>query len=139
MKRFLLHTLAWGGMVLMLTGCTHTYRSAKLAEGRVILDIAPVQVDVQVDTTQTLMGVARTTVILGVFKRAERVSAVYPSMDFGRGPGRAEKTAAVAKALQGTEFDVLVNPKFIVQEQRRPFVVTTTCQVVGYGGKFEFQ
>jgi hypothetical protein len=40
---------------------------------------------------------------------------------------------------QGTDFDVLVNPKFIVQEQRRPFVVTTTCQVVGYGGKFEFQ
>jgi hypothetical protein len=131
--------LLLGLLAVTLAGCTSTHRSAKVAEGRVVLDIAPIQVDVQVDTTRTLLGVAKTTVILGVFKRAERVHAVYPAMDFGRGPGRSEKTAAVAKALQGTDFDVLVNPKFIVQERRGLFVTTTTCQVAGFGGKFEFQ
>ena len=120
-------------------GCTNTYRSAKLSESEVVLDIAPVQVDIDVDTTVTLSGVTESTVILGFIRLGENNYAVYPHMQFERGPGRTEKQIAVSKALQGTDYDVLLNPKFIIQQRRAPFVLRTTCQVVGYGGKFIFE
>lgn len=120
-------------------GCTSTYRSAKLSESEVVLDIAPVQVDVLVDTTRTLSGITESTIILGFIRLGETKYAVYPHMQFERGPGRMEKQIAVSKALEGTDYDVLLNPKFMVQQRRAPFVLRTTCQVVGYGGKFIFE
>jgi hypothetical protein len=105
----------------------------------VVLDIAPVQVDIDVDTTVTLSGVTKSTIILGFIRLGEREYAIYPHMQFDRGPGRLEKQIAVSNALEGTDYDVLLNPKFMVQERRAPFVVRTTCQVVGYGGKFIFE
>ena len=120
-------------------GCTNTYRSAKLTESEVVLDIAPIQVDVDVDTTRTLSGITESTIILGFIRIGENKYALYPHMQFDRGPGRIEKQIAVSKALEGTEFDVLVNPKFIVQQRRAPFVLRTSVQVVGYGGEFTFE
>ena len=43
------------------------------------------------------------------------------------------------KALDGTNADVLVNPKYIVREQRAFFFRKTTVQVAGFGGKFVFE
>lgn len=126
-------------VLVAATGCTNTYRSAKLTESEVVLDIAPIQVDVAVDTTRTLTGVTESTVILGFIRIGENKYALYPHMQFDRGPGRVEKQIAVSKALEGTEFDVLVNPKFIVQQRRAPFVLRTSVQVVGYGGEFTFE
>jgi hypothetical protein len=126
-------------LLIGATSCTNTYRSAKLSESEVTLDIAPVQVDIEVDTTQTLSGVTKSTVILGFIRIGENKYALYPHMQFERGPGRTEKQIAVSKALEGTDFDVLLNPKFIIQQRRAPFVVRTTCQVVGFGGTFIFE
>lgn len=125
--------------LVVATGCTNTYRSAKLSESEVVLDIAPVQVNVEVDTTQTLSGVTESTIILWFIRLGENKYAQYPHMQFDRGPGRIEKQIAVSKALEGTNFDVLVNPKFIVQQRRAPFVLRTNVQVVGFGGEFIFE
>jgi len=126
-------------LLIGAVGCTSTYRSAKLSESEVVLDIAPVQVDIDVDTTHTLSGVTESTIILGFIRLGETKYAIYPHMQFERGPGRTEKQIAVSKALEGTDYDVLLNPKFMVQQRRAPFVLRTTCQVVGYGGKFIFE
>lgn len=137
---FMKHLHAFALILLLgAVGCTSTYRSAKLSESEVVLDIAPVQVDIDVDTTVTLSGVTQSTIVLGFIRFGENQYAVYPHMRFDRGPGRLEKQIAVSKALEGTDYDVLLNPKFIVQERRAPFVHRTTCQVVGYGGKFIFE
>jgi hypothetical protein len=125
--------------VAALTGCTSLEQSVKLAEGSLVLDIAPVQVDVQVDTTRTLSGVGRTTWVLGVLRFGDRTTADFPGMPFGPGAVTREKRAAIYKALKDTDFDVLVNPKYIVEEQRAVLFRRTTCIVAGYGGKFEFQ
>jgi hypothetical protein len=125
--------------VAALTGCTSLEQSVKLAEGSLVLDIAPVQVDVQVDTTRTLTGVGRTTWVLGVLRFGDRTTADFPGMPFGPGAVTREKRAAIYKALKDTDFDVLVNPKYIVEEQRAILFRRTTCIVAGYGGKFEFQ
>lgn len=100
--------------------------------------IEPVKAHVVVDTTATLQAVSQTRTILGVFRSGDSEFAEYPGMVFRRGPGMRERKAAIHKALKGTDFDVMVNPKYLVQEKRRPFVRTVTVQVAGYGGHLVF-
>ena len=136
MKKLL---LAAGIVSLLATGCTTTTtRSTQLAEGVALLDIEPVKARCVVDTTQTLQAVSQTRTVLGLFRSGDREFAQYPGMVFRLGPAMRERRAAVHKALQGTDFDVMVNPKYIVQTKRRPFVRTVTVQVAGYGGHLVF-
>ena len=137
MKRILFSTAA---CMLTLVSCqTSTVRSTQLAQGAALLAIEPVKAHVVVDTTQTLQAVSQTKVILGLFRSGDREFAEYPGMMFQRGPGVRERKAAIHKALKGTRFDVMVNPKFIVQEKKRPFVRTVTVQVAGFGGNLVFE
>ena len=126
-------------IVVGFASCSSLQQSTKLVEGGVVLDIAPVQVDVLVDTTQSLQGISKTTVILGLIRIGDNKFADYPGMPFGPGAATREKRAAIYKALDGTDFDVLVNPKYIVKVNRALFFRRTTCAVAGYGDKFEFQ
>ena len=137
MKQFLLAAVV---VSLIATGCTTTtVRSTQLAQGVALIDIEPVKAHVVVDTTQTLQAVSQTKVILGLFRSGDREFAEYPGMMFQRGPGVRERKAAIHKALKGTGFDVMVNPKYIVQEKKRPFVRTVTVQVAGFGGNLVFE
>lgn len=125
---------------LIATGCTTTTtRSTQLAEGVALLDIEPVKARCVVDTTQTLQAVSQTRTVLGFFRSGDREFAQYPGMVFRLGPAMRERRAAVHKALKDTDFDVMVNPKYIVQTKRRPFVRTVTVQVAGYGGHLVFE
>ena len=125
---------------LIATGCTTTTtRSTQLAEGVALLDIEPVKARCVVDTTQTLQAISQTRTVLGFFRSGDREFAQYPGMVFRLGPAMRERRAAVHKALKDTDFDVMVNPKYIVQTKRRPFVRTVTVQVAGYGGHLVFE
>lgn len=125
---------------LIATGCTTTTtRSTQLAEGVALIDIEPVKARCVVDTTQTLQAVSQTRTVLGFFRSGDREFAQYPGMVFRLGPAMRERRAAVHKALKDTDFDVMVNPKYIVQTKRRPFVRTVTVQVAGYGGHLVFE
>ena len=136
MKQFLLAAVV---VSLIATGCTTTtVRSTQLAQGVALIDIEPVKAQCVVDTTRTLQAVSRTRTVLGIFRSGDREFAEYPGMVFRLGPAMRERRAAVHKALKGTDFDVMVNPKYIVQTKRRPFVRTVTVQVAGYGGHLVF-
>ena len=126
-------------VALLCSGCTTTLRSTQLAEGVALIDIEPVKARCLVDTTQTLQAVSQTRTILGFIRSGDREFAEYPGMVFRLGPAMKERRAAVHKALKGTDFDVMVNPKYIVQTKRRPFVRTVTVQVAGYGGHLVFE
>ena len=104
-----------------------------------LLDIEPVKARCVVDTTQTLQAISQTRTVLGFFRSGDREFAQYPGMVFRLGPAMRERRAAVHKALKDTDFDVMVNPKYIVQTKRRPFVRTVTVQVAGYGGHLVFE
>ena len=110
-----------------------------MAQGATLLAIEPVKVHVDVDTTTTLQAVSQTKIILGLIRIGDREFAEYPGMVFQRGPGAKERKAAIHKALTGTDYDVLVNPKYIVQEKNRLFSRQVTVQVAGYGGRFVFE
>jgi len=137
MKKLL---MAVGVVSVLATACTTTTtRSTQLAEGVALIDIEPVKARCVVDTTQTLQAVSQTRTVLGLFRSGDREFAQYPGMVFRLGPAMRERRAAVHKALKGTDFDVMVNPKYIVQTKRRPFVRTVTVQVAGYGGHLVFE
>ena len=125
--------------LIALNSCSQLTQSAKLAEGHVILAIDTVRAHVNVDTTQTLIGMASTTHILGIIRTGDNQFAEYSGLNLGFGGPIREKKAAVYNALEGTGADVLVNPKYIVHEKRAFFFRKTTVQVAGYGGKFIFE
>lgn len=119
--------------------CTQLTQSAKLAEGPVILAIDTVRAHVNVDTTQTLIGMSTTTHVLGIIRLGDNKFAEYPGINLGFGGPIREKKAAVYNALEGKDCDVLINPKYIVRENRAFFFRKTTVQVAGFGGKFVFE
>jgi hypothetical protein len=125
--------------ILAATGCTQLTQTTKLAQGPVLLAIEPVRAEVDVDTTETLNGVSRTTYILGIIRVGSKAYADYPSLSFGLVGNTREKRAAIYNAIEGRDLDVLINPKFMIQEQHAFLFRRTTVQVAGFGGKFIFE
>ena len=71
--------------------------------------------------------------ILGFIKIQDKnFSDAYPKSGY---VGAKEKMAATYKALDGTGYDVLVNPKYVINKKRGLFVKSTTATVAGYGAK----
>ena len=139
MKQFLLPAAIVLGLV-GLNSCTQLTQTARLAEGPVVLGVDTIRAHVNVDTTTSLIGMASTTHILGFIRLGNNEFADYPGLNLGLAGGNSrEKRAAVYQALDGTNADVLVNPKYIVREQRAFFFRKTTVQVAGFGGKFVFE
>ncbi len=126
-------------LISILTSCSQITQSAKLAEGQVVLAIDTVRAHVDVDTTQTLIGMANTTHVLGFIRLGDKKFADYPGINLGFGGPMREKKAAVYNALEGTDADVLINPKYIVRESRAFFFRKTTVQVAGFGGNLVFE
>lgn len=138
MKNFLISAAIVLGLA-SLNSCTQLTQTARLAEGPVVLGVDTIKAHVNVDTTTSLIGMSSTTHILGFIRLGDNEFADYPGINLGFNRNTREKRAAVYQALEGTNADVLVNPKYIVREQRAFFFRKTTVQVAGFGGKFVFE
>lgn len=138
MKSFLIPVAIVLGLA-SLNSCTQLTQTARLAEGPVVLGVDTIKAHVNVDTTTSLIGMSSTTHILGFIRLGDNEFADYPGINLGFNRNTREKRAAVYQALEGTNADVLVNPKYIVREQRAFFFRKTTVQVAGFGGKFVFE
>ena len=127
MKRLLLLFI----IPLVFASCkVYTYKSGHSAIPTVSIN-TNIEADVEVDKSKTLTGFSQTKVVLGIFKTEDNMF----SDAFGGGVGDKEKKAATYKALENTDFDILVNPKYIVKVENRLFVKKVSVNVVGYGGK----
>ena len=138
MKNFLIPAAIVLGLA-SLNSCTQLTQTARLAEGPVVLGVDTIKAHVNVDTTTSLIGMSSTTHILGFIRLGDNEFADYPGINLGFNRNTREKRAAVYQALEGTNADVLVNPKYIVREQRAFFFSKTAVQVAGFGGKFVFE
>ncbi|MGB0195794.1 MAG: hypothetical protein ACPF84_04610 [Flavobacteriales bacterium] len=138
MKNFLIPAAIVLGLA-SLNSCTQLTQTARLAEGPVVLGVDTIKAHVNVDTTTSLIGMSSTTHILGFIRLGDNEFADYPGINLGFNRNTREKRAAVYQALEGTNADVLVNPKYLVREQRAFFFRKTTVQVAGFGGKFVFE
>lgn len=124
-------------VVLTITSCSITlHRSASPAVAGVSISTNPIPADVIVDKSKTLQGTSVTTVYFGIFKTGD---LTYADANLPGATGSLEKQAAIYKALDGTDFDIIVNPKYIIAINKNLFVKTTTATVVGYGAKVKLK
>jgi hypothetical protein len=117
-------------VILGLSSCSTLYKSGYTATPNVSMNYN-IPTQVIVDTTKVLQGQSTTKVVLGIFKTED--TKFHDA--FGKGIGEKEKMAAIYKALEGTNYDILVNPKYFVEINNNLFVNTTTVVVAGYGAK----
>ena len=118
-------------LIVSQVSCSLHYKSGYSAIPDVKINVKPIEAEVVFDQSKTLQGQSETKVVLGIFRTSDNVF----SDAFGSGIGEMEKKAATYKALQNTDFDILVNPKYTVSLERKLFVKKVTATVVGYGGK----
>ena len=119
-------------MLALFSSCSNYHKNALVAIPSPSINLSPIEADINVNKNQTLEGISTTTIVLGIFKSSDNKFAdVYMPGQFGS----LEKQAAIYKALEGTEFDVLVNPQYIVEIEKGFLSKKITAKVVGYGGK----
>jgi hypothetical protein len=96
-----------------------------------------VDVDLDIDKTKTIQATSTTTIYFGVFKKQDKkFSDAFISRNY---VGQAEKMAATYKALEGTSYDIIVNPKYVVEVKNGLFVKKITATVAGYGAKVKIK
>ena len=121
---------------LLIVSCSKKiHRSALPALAGVSISTKPIPADVIVDKNE-IQGTSVTIVYFGIFKTGD---LNYADANIPGSAGSLEKKAAIYKALDGTDFDIIVNPKYIVQIKKNLFVKTTTATVVGYGAKIKLR
>lgn len=125
-----------GGFFLLLQSCTSVYKSGYVAIPSITLNTdLNIKSEIIVDTTKTLQGFSETVISLGFIKKSDNkfIDA------YGKGIGEKEKMAALYNALENTNFDVLINPKYIITVNKSLFVKRISVVVAGYGGKIKLR
>ena len=121
-------------VVFSIQSCRSTYISGASAEPNIEIKYN-VEAELEIDKSKTLQATSTTKVILGFIKLYDKnFSDAYPKSGY---VGAQEKMAATYKALDGTGYDVLVNPKYIIKTQRGLFVKTISATVAGFGAKIK--
>ncbi len=128
MKKNLYFLLAFN--ILLLTSCKSTFIGGYSALPKVTIDYN-IKADLKIDTTKVLQATSITKVYFNFIKIGDNTF----SDAYGGNVGDREKSAATYKALDGTGFDIIVNPKYIVEVKRGLFVKKTKATVAGFGAK----
>ncbi len=119
------------GLFVILTSCKHYYYSGSQANVDVSLKYE-VPIELDIDTTKTLQATSKTKVYFGFITIGDK----YYHDAFSKGVGEKEKMAAMYKALKDTKYDIMVNPKYIIETKNvLGLFRSTTATVAGYGAK----
>ena len=126
-------TIIYCIVLLMTTSCSRLHTTGgSIIPGTVKVNTPDVQGKVVIDKSKVLTGFSKTITVLVIFKFGDKkfVDADIP------GPARTEiKRAALYKALEGTDYDIIVNPKYIIEKENILYLIKiVSCQVSGYGG-----
>ena len=132
MKQLALLTI----LCIGISSCSTYNKSAIATTPQPIISLPPVDAELIVDKSKVLSGFSETTTTFGIFKSGDNKFA--DAITSG-GIGNREKQAAIYKALDGTGFDILINPKYIVEIKKGLFQTTISAKVVGYGAKIDLK
>ena len=117
------------GFFVLLSSCKHYFYSGSQANVDVSLKYE-VPVELNIDTTRTLQATSQTKVYLGFITIGDK----HFHDAFSKGVGEKEKMAAMYKALKDTKYDIMVNPKYIIETKNvLGLFRSTTATVAGYG------
>ena len=132
MNRYLLIYLVLLGVTLI--SCKSTYIGGYAATPKINIDYN-LKVDLKIDTSKVLQATSTTSIYFKLIKIGDNNF----SDAFGGNVGDREKSAATFKALNGSGFDIIVNPKYIVTVKRGLFVKKIQATVAGYGAKIQLK
>lgn len=117
-------------IIFILTGCVSSYHGGYAARPNLTINYN-VDADLKIDTTKVLQASSTTKIFFGVIKVGDNNF----SDAFGGNVGDREKSAATYKVLQGTGYDIIVNPKYLVNVRQGLIVKKVSATVAGYGAK----
>ena len=136
-------SLGMVGMVLVLgsmTGCVSLNENAVSAPycAQTKTPVFEPTVTVGEKTTGTASG----TSVFGIFwfgpsEFAEGIIYNGNKFDLGFGRSAQVKSAAAYNAIKGSQTDILVGPKYVIEKHNCFFFSTMTATVSGYKGKIE--
>ena len=129
MKYFLTYLLSFS-IIVLISSCKSSYVGGYSALPNLSIDYN-IKADLKIDTTKVLQATSTTKIYFNLIKIGDNTF----SDAFGGNVGDREKSAATYKALNGTGFDIIVNPKYRVNVTRGLFVKQIDATVAGYGAK----
>ena len=113
------------------------HRNATVANhDNISITTEPIPADVIVDKTKTIQGTSVSITYFGFFRTGD---LNYADVNLQGASGSLEKQAAVYNALNGTDFDIIVNPKYFVEIKKTLFTKSITATVVGYGANVKLK
>ena len=116
-------------ILLITSSCKTIYYSGDSIEPSINFNgTSNANLELHVDTTILLTGFSSSKVFLKIFKTYDKV---FSNSFSGNISG-----AARYKALYGTNYDLIVLPKYKIETKRGFLVDKITCYVEGYGGKY---
>jgi hypothetical protein len=131
--------------VFIVTGCSSTINKSQNSSSIDIITKSKLNADIDVDIKKILKGSARQVTILGVFDIEKSTSfadgVTYNGGEngfslFSGGIVESTKAAAAFNAVQKSNADVIVAPKYIIKVESKLFGAykKVTATVSGYHG-----
>lgn len=117
-------------LILLTSSCKATFVGGYSALPNLSIDYN-LKAELKVDTTKVLQATSTTKIYFNLIKIGDNNF----SDAFGGNVGDREKSAATFKALNGSGFDIIVNPKYVVTVKRGFFAKEVQATVAGYGAK----
>ena len=127
-------------IVFSMASCSNVYRNVQGVESSPTTDIRPATGQTVVHENVVLQGSAKETVVLGIFKTSPNTQAIVGGdvSNFKTKGSNALKEKALYSALKDSEYDIIVNPKYLLTEKKKLFTKSTTVQVIGYAGSIVY-
>ena len=121
-------------LMYFASGCMTTYTGGHSATPNITINYN-INNELKIDTTKVLQSTSSTNIYLGLFRFSDNKF----SDAFNGGIGDREKSAATYKALEGTGYDIIVNPKYLIEIKRGLFHKRIKATVAGYCAKIKIK
>ena len=129
---------------LSFTSCSAVKRNVSGAESLPTTEIRPITGQAVVHEDVTLQGEATEVVYFGIFRKGPDTYAILSGGGLGgvktfkTGGSNSMKECALYDALKDTNYDIIVNPKYVISTNKTLFKKMTNVKVLGYAGSIEF-
>ncbi len=121
-----------GSTLLFLVSCSSISQKEFVSELSV-QTTSSLNAEIEVDFNKVLTGESKSQVLFSVIQ-LEGPSMFADGYGDGFSSAGKNKSAAVYNAMENSDADVLVAPKYIVKSKGNPFITTVEVSVTGYAG-----
>jgi hypothetical protein len=118
---------------IFLGGCSTLTKTGKVVETGIVSIPDTVRTKLHIDTSRRLEGISITKKFLAFTVASDNNFVSYSNSGINFDGFNDMQSAAIYNALNGTNYDILVMPKFSILTQKSLFTSKTVVKVTGYG------